>query len=208
MIKKKSGRDCSCRSRSRQANLQLGFTLIELLVVVLIIGILAAFAVPYYGRAVEQSRAVQGLQIGAQLDKAMQLYLMQNGFPANEGTISMKELTDSSSVSYDLAAEDDRLCTRDFMIFSSCQRNEWNSSCEISVKRMDGLDKNGKCLPSGYPLYTLFIRRATADGLNMRYCDAYEDFAKRYYPGKEGIPTQVCRQLKDNGQVNEVRIHE
>lgn len=183
-----------------------GFTLIELLVVVLIIGILAAIALPYYGKAVEQSRAVQGLSMGAELDKVMQLYLMQHGFPSGENSVPMKDLLASSPLSYAVAAEDDRLCTKDFMIFSSCSSNQWNSGCEISVKRMGGLDKTGKCAASGYPLYILYIRRSTADNLNMRYCDAYENYAKKYY-GKEGVPTDICETLKSNGQVNEVRVH-
>ena len=56
-----------------------GFTLIELLVVVLIVGILAAVAVPQYNRAVEKTRLVQ---LRVRLDalyKSAQLYELANG---------------------------------------------------------------------------------------------------------------------------------
>ena len=56
-----------------------GFTLIELLVVVLIIGILAAVALPQYEKAVEKSRAAQALSALKSLGASYQTYYMANG---------------------------------------------------------------------------------------------------------------------------------
>ena len=55
------------------------FTLIELLVVVLIIGILAAVAVPQYQLAVEKSRATEGLTILKQIAMANKAHFLEKG---------------------------------------------------------------------------------------------------------------------------------
>jgi len=67
-----------------------GFTLIELLVVVLIIGILAAVALPQYTKAVEKARAAEAMQILGDLATAEQIYYMaKNDFTTSKDDLDL-----------------------------------------------------------------------------------------------------------------------
>ena len=78
-----------------------GFTLIELLVVVLIIGILAAIALPQYQKAVERSRMAEAIQVLGDFAQTQSIYYMQhNAFARNmdelnEGDITLSEPGDA-----------------------------------------------------------------------------------------------------------------
>ncbi len=69
-----------------------GFTLIELLVVILIIGILAAVALPQYQKAVEKAYMVETISYLEAIQKGVDLWLLQNGgFPTTSTVLLDKD---------------------------------------------------------------------------------------------------------------------
>ncbi len=83
------------RGKNPAKSVLRGFTLIELLVVVLIIGILAAIAVPQYQVAVMKSRVTQMIVTVTAMKQASQRYYMANG----------KYATDFETLDVDMGCE-------------------------------------------------------------------------------------------------------
>ncbi len=140
-----------------------GFTLIELLMVVLIIGILAAVAVPQYQKAVEKSKAIQGMALVKSLAQAAQAYYLANGTYATS--------TDQLDVSLSDAQKEEFYCND---IYHKCNKKEWGVDVYQNVldeHAIIGWRTSGKYKGGGFIIYL-------NDGRNQRntlYC--YERIA-------------------------------
>ena len=128
-----------------QAVKRAGFTLIELLVVVLIIGILAAIAVPQYTAAVDKAHASRLLVLGKSVKDALERYYMANGTYTQDFSLLDIQMPAGGVLS---AGNGLRYDNGDFFsIMAAGSSNPWmvsafNARWELDMRLNIGLDQS------------------------------------------------------------------
>ncbi len=105
------------------------FTLIELLVVVLIIGILAAIALPQYQKAVEKSRAAEAIQILNYMHQQGEIHLLSGGNSYHTNEEVGIELGNSFTCQNDGFSE---VCCNKYWCYENNGLN-WGMDCPGSI---------------------------------------------------------------------------
>ncbi len=155
-----------------------GFTLIELLVVVLIIGILAAVAVPQYQKAVAKSRAVEAISMLKALTKAQNVYYLANGTWA-EGVNEMKKL--------DIVVPENQLTG--WTGTDAAHPNTYMYSCLNTACIANAANKNMPMFQVTFPEVPPFVTHK-----NFMECSTYG--------GKTKIAQEICESLGKQSHYN------
>ena len=169
-----------------RAPLRSGFTLIELLVVVLIIGILAAVAVPQYQKAVEKSRASEALALFKSVVAATKVYYLANGdWPTSLDELDV-EIPWTGNTSLRTGAQDTRSNEDWSMDLVKDTGEDTVKSVGISIGRISGPYKG-----TGFMYYNSYINSNRLDEI---FCQEYVNSVTAPY-ADASTDGKYCRKI-------------
>ena len=152
------------------------FTLIELLVVVLIIGILAAIALPQYQKATERAKMAEAVIIVRAIANANQRYYLANGKYAGVSEIDLLDIQIPGVVN-NVTWGPNRIATKYFIYSPNGSTADYIALAQRISDRSDVVG-----------IYTIHIDRTSPDKI-----------ACYNHTGASAIQKQLCAQLNTVG---------
>ena len=171
------------------------FTLIELLVVVLIIGILAAVAVPQYQKAVYKSRAVEAMNMLRAIHEAQEVYYLANNEYADDITkLDVEVPTDSITTPEEEGNEE-----KPNKYYYVC-RNGRQATCSayVSNPNMPNFEYSASVRPAGLPnCFWCHIGTGDKNDNAKAICQTYGEVSTLvehdWFKGKYWLLNSQCR---------------
>ena len=163
----------------QKKNTRRGFTLIELLVVVLIIGILAAVAVPQYQKAIEKSRITEAIVNLRAIANANQVYYLANGEYATKDDMDKLDV-DIPGTIYEGSSFAGRTTTQYFVYSPNGESGQL-----LAVAWRIDMDESNTIISAPYQLT---IKVTDPEKI---HCDSRDNAS--------AVQKKLCREIEQNG---------